>query len=113
MPTGMKGGYSREIVQVYKVNGDDFSLSPVTALLYRGRAPSDEVTRAKVGNFWGRVLYDDSHKVAVMASSVGPSGWNGSYVFELNKWLKLMEEKVRHPQSSTFCLYKQGAMELL
>ncbi|GMH81982.1 hypothetical protein TrST_g5858 [Triparma strigata] len=88
-----KGGYSREIVQVYKVNGDDFSLSPVTALLYRGRAPSDEVTRAKVGNFWGRVLYDDLHKVAVMASSVGPSGWNGSYVFELNKWLKLMEEK--------------------
>ena len=88
-----KGGYSREIVQVSKIDPTNLSLTNVTALLYRGQAPPDNVTRSKVGNFWGRLLYDDSHQVAVMSSSVGPSGWNGDYIFELDAWLKDMEEK--------------------
>ncbi|GMH93091.1 hypothetical protein TL16_g12535 [Triparma laevis f. inornata] len=88
-----KGGYERELVQAYKIDSEGGDLTAVTALLYRGQAFSDEVTRSRVGNFWARVLYDDWYVVAVMASSIGPSGWNGKYVFELAQWLGEMEDE--------------------
>ena len=92
-----KGGYEREIVDVLLVDDDEEggapALRPVKAILYRGSAMTDDVTRSGVGNFWGRVLYDEEYKVKVMASAIGPSGWNGDYVMNLDDWLSSMAAK--------------------
>jgi len=92
-----KGGYEREIVQVLKIDPDSPSSppTPVSALLYRGSTTPDEVTRSKVGNFWARILYDIDYAVYTFASSVGPSGWNGDYILNLDTWLKSMDEKYK------------------
>ena len=93
-----KGGYEREIVSVLKIDPTDASkpLTPVSALLYRGSTTPDEVTRSRVGNFWARILYDIDYAVHTFSASVGPSGWNGDYILNLDTWLESMYTKYAH-----------------
>ena len=93
-----KGGYEREIVSVLKIDPTDASkpLTPVSALLYRGSTTPDEVTRSRVGNFWARILYDIDYAVHTFSASVGPSGWNGDYILNLDTWLESMDKKYAH-----------------
>ena len=93
-----KGGDEREIVSVLKIDPTDASkpLTPVSALLYRGSTTPDEVTRSRVGNFWARILYDIDYAVHTFSASVGPSGWNGDYILNLDTWLESMDKKYAH-----------------
>ena len=71
-----KGGYARDVVDVV-INQNDNS---VKALLYRG-TPDNPA-------FWSRPLLDLSFAAATMAVSIGPSGKNCDYLFQLDEFMR-------------------------
>lgn len=71
-----KGGYARDVIDVIEYK----SQQTVRALLYRG-TPDNPA-------FWRRALLDLPFAAATMAVSIGPSGKNSDYLFQLDEFMR-------------------------
>mmetsp|Transcript_55371 Transcript_55371/g.127283 ORF Transcript_55371/g.127283 Transcript_55371/m.127283 type:complete len:161 (-) Transcript_55371:263-745(-) len=73
-----KGGYTREIIEVFPLESDE--RPPVRALLYTGTPDNPNFTVEHIKN--------SRMAAAVIACAHGPSGPNTEYLFELEKFLQ-------------------------
>jgi alpha-tubulin suppressor-like RCC1 family protein/cation transport regulator ChaC len=71
-----KGGYARDVIDVVEYQ----SGNSIKALLYRG-TPDNPA-------FWSRPLLDLSFAAATMAVSIGSSGKNCDYLFQLDEFMQ-------------------------
>jgi alpha-tubulin suppressor-like RCC1 family protein/cation transport regulator ChaC len=71
-----KGGYARDVIDVIEYKTEQ----TVRALLYRG-TPDNPA-------FWRRALLDLPFAAATMAVSIGPSGKNSDYLFQLDEFMR-------------------------
>jgi len=88
-----KGGYSRDIIQVEISDEENIGKTKtIKALLYRG-TPDNPA-------FWKRPLIDLSFAAATMSVSIGPSGPNDAYLYNLDTFLSSTEDDTSIPSSS-------------
>ena len=71
-----KGGYARDVIDVVQ----DDTGETVQAVLYRG-TPDNPA-------FWNRALLDLPFAAAIMAVSIGPSGGNDAYLYNLDEFME-------------------------
>ena len=74
-----RGGYSRSVIEVSPAVVGGGGGSPVRALLYTATVENP--------NFSARYVVDVEGAAGIIARSVGPSGANSEYLFELHDWL--------------------------